>query len=484
MDFFYDGQVRRYVTQFMRIFIGFKTEAGDGTQKTVPVMYGDLSRQVANIIKENSENKMPTVPRIACYINGLELDNTRLTDPTFVSKMNVRERDYTFDDNGNPQYTGSQGGSYTIERLMPTPFTLTMRCDIWTSNTDQKLQLLEQILVLFNPSLEIQTTDNYIDWTSLSAVYLNNLTFTSRSIPQGVDSDIDVCSVDFTMPIYITPPAKVKKLGVVQNIIANVFTEEGDVKDIGTLVYNTAEANAEVRVPAIDYNVLLLKSNNGQPYDYTLTLIDQDQVVVSLGNLGIEYKIGEDINWNSILEVEGSYKLGSSKIFFKQPTGFEMAGTFAVNPINENELIVTFDQDTIPTNTVIDGVNDRGTIDAIVDPLNFNPLVKWGGADNIPTGTRYLLLDTIGDPDNPDGPDGWKGADGSTVTSYKLTENSIVEWTGTKWQTVFNPSTETDTTYIQNLRTGVQYKWNGEQWLKSFEGEYASGYWRIELDPV
>ena len=57
MDYFYDKQVRRYITQFMRIFIGFKFEAGDGEQQVVPVVYGDMSRQVANIIKENTENK-------------------------------------------------------------------------------------------------------------------------------------------------------------------------------------------------------------------------------------------------------------------------------------------------------------------------------------------------------------------------------------------------------------------------------------------
>ena len=68
MQFFYDGQIRRYVTQFMRIFIGFKTQAGDGTLRQIPVMYGDMTKQVASIIKENSENKMPSVPRIACYI--------------------------------------------------------------------------------------------------------------------------------------------------------------------------------------------------------------------------------------------------------------------------------------------------------------------------------------------------------------------------------------------------------------------------------
>ncbi len=223
MDFFYDGQIRRYVTQFMRIFIGFKYQAGDGSLKQVPVAYGDLTKQVAQIIRENSENKMPSVPKIACYITGIELDRNRLADASYVSKVSIRGRSFeSFDDEtGQPIYDNTQGGGYTIERLMPTPFKLSMRADIWSSNTDQKLQLLEQILVLFNPSLEVQTTDNYIDWTSLSVVELTASNFTSRAIPQGTEVDIDICSLDFEMPIYISPPVKVKKLGVVQNIIMN-----------------------------------------------------------------------------------------------------------------------------------------------------------------------------------------------------------------------------------------------------------------------
>ena len=70
MDFFYDGQIRRYVTQFMRVFIGFKYQLGGDIpeQRQVPVMYGDVNRMVASIIKDNSENKMSTVPRIACWL--------------------------------------------------------------------------------------------------------------------------------------------------------------------------------------------------------------------------------------------------------------------------------------------------------------------------------------------------------------------------------------------------------------------------------
>ena len=100
-----------------------------------------------------------------------------------------------------------------------------LNADIWTSNTDQKLQLLEQILVLFNPSLEMQTTDNFIDWTSISVVNLENVTWSNRSVPVGIDSEIDICTITFSIPIYISPPTKVRKMGVITNIITSMFDE-------------------------------------------------------------------------------------------------------------------------------------------------------------------------------------------------------------------------------------------------------------------
>jgi len=304
MDHFYDGQIRRYVTQFMRVFIGFKYKAGDGTETTVPVKYGDMTRQVAAIIKENSENKMPTVPQIACYITGLEMDTTRLSDASFVSKVHIRERRY-LDAGGEREYQNVQGGNYTVERLMPTPFKLSMKADIWTSNTDQKLQLMEQILVLFNPSLELQTTDNYIDWTSLSVLNLGNISFTSRSIPAGAETEIDICSMEFDMPIYISPPSKVKKLGIVQTVISNVFTECGDVVNLEELVYNRRKGSFGVSTN--NYRVLLFKSNTGDPGDgqYDLTILNTDAAALALGLYEKTTAVDGLLDWNSILEVQG-----------------------------------------------------------------------------------------------------------------------------------------------------------------------------------
>lgn len=457
MDFFYDGQIRRYVTQFMRVFIGFKYKTGDGDERHVPVMYGDMTRQVANIIKENSENKMPTVPRIACYITGLEMDTTRLSDATFVSKLNIRERSYTTDNlTGEPIYDTFQGGGYTVERLMPTPFKLTMKADLWTSNTDQKLQLLEQILVLFNPSLEIQTTDNYIDWSSLSVIDLGTISFSSRTIPQGAESDIDICSMEFTMPIYINPPAKVKKLGIVKSIIANVFTESGDVMNLNQLVYNGNDPNLQIRVTIDNHTVLLMKSpNNNLENEFYLTFPEDSS---------------ED--WNTVLDLHGGYT-ATSLIYFDQPTGNSVTGTFEINELDNKTLIVMLDMDTVPSNNV-------SPIDRIVDPYNFNPITFYNG--NIPLGTRLLTLENINDPDvdRVGADDAWINLDSAYAV---IKANSIIEWDGTSWRVDFDPDNNTNTDfYVTNLTSKVQYRWDGLQWLRSFEGEYAPGYWRLQLD--
>jgi hypothetical protein len=80
---------------------------------------------------------------------------------------------------------------------------------------------------------------------------------------------------------------------------------------------------------------------------------------------------------------------------------------------------------------------------------------------------------------NGDGPDAWKNLDNSDPEIYT---NSIIEWDGAAWTTIWNPATGEVPTYIQNLRTGVQYRWDGEQWLKSFEGEYSPGTWGFRLN--
>src|SRR6056300_1661472 len=128
MQHFYDGQIRRYVTQYTRMMSNFSYKDAKGNLTQVPVLYGDLTRQVAHILRDNSENKIPSAPRMAVYITGLELDRARVSDKTYSNKVNIRERAYDAD---GKEYLNLQGKNYTFERLMPTPYKLTMNVDLW-----------------------------------------------------------------------------------------------------------------------------------------------------------------------------------------------------------------------------------------------------------------------------------------------------------------------------------------------------------------
>lgn len=472
---FYDGQIRRYITQLVRMFSNYSYKDGKGKEVVVPVLYGDLTRQVSNIIRENSENKIPSAPRIALYISGLALDRDRTADQSFISKVNVRERAY---DSAGKEYLNYEGKNYTVERLMPTPYMLTVNVDVWSTNTDQKLQILEQILMLFNPSLEIQTTDNYIDWTSLSVVTLDNVNFSSRAIPVGIDDQIDVATLTFSTPIYISPPVKVKRLGVISQIITSIHDESRGTIELGlsspiinafddSSVPGTVDRGGNRTTEAT--NTKHVVATNYQGYDLFVT---GNKLTIS--NKGV---VGQT-NWSNILDSHpGQYQAGISRIHLsKLDTNSTITGTIALNELDNTELVVNWDTDSFPANTVINS-SDRSlssltSVDFIIDPLKTFPASKTQG-------TRVLLLGSIGSTENTDGADAWKNNDNSDLVA---SENDIIEWSGSKWNIVFDASTVTAVTYITNLNTGVQYRWDGTDWLLSVEGLYPEGTWRIALN--
>jgi len=72
MQFFYSGQMRRYISQTIRFFSNFVVRYGDGTLHQIPAIYGDADRQSATIMHQNSENIVNSVPRISVYITDLK----------------------------------------------------------------------------------------------------------------------------------------------------------------------------------------------------------------------------------------------------------------------------------------------------------------------------------------------------------------------------------------------------------------------------
>ena len=357
-QFFYDEQIRRFLLQFIRAFSNFQVEYGKDsngltTLQTVPVKYGDATRMVSSILRENSENKIIPTPMIACYITNLNYSPERRQDPTFVDKKHIRMR--KFDTNTN-SYTTQQGNAFTIERMMPVPYILQMSVDIWTSNTNQKLQLLEQILVLFNPALEIQSTDNYLDWTSLSYIELTGNQWSSRAVPVGVDESIDISTLTFDVPIYLSAPAKVKKLGVINKIVASIYDDAGGIAD--GVIDGSILMGTRMKFTPMNYGIILLGN--------TVQILDRNETTTNK----VDYdplndpptKIGDDdVSWAALINQYGELQSGISQLRLEAGSA-EIVGTIAFHPSDPHKLLFTVQSDTIPT-------NDLPAVTKIINPL-------------------------------------------------------------------------------------------------------------------
>jgi hypothetical protein len=534
-QFFYDNQIRRYIIQFMRMVSNFQVEFGRDRNgvtalQRVPVIYGDSSRQAASIIKQNSENVMNAVPAMAVYVSGLTYDRARLQNPSYVGKLNVRERYY---DPQTGDYSTTQGDVLTVDRLMPVPYKLTIKLDIWTSNTEQKLQLLEQLCILFNPALEIQSTDNYIDWTSISYVLLTDVQWSSRTVPLGTENPIDIASLTFEIPIFISAPALVRKLGVIQRIVASVFDGSGNLNDsiydestllsrqyytpmnygvilldnelrlvkynqpvkdeFGTQVIKELVANVTANTTVIltdtdgiQANMIITSASIASNVDPTIQTVPNclvlqvngDTVLTSnviTGNIGdkiaftaVTRKTGASEVWRDVINVYGNLVNGTSSITLELDDGNEVVGTVAYNPIDDTSLIWTADIDTIPVNTL-------QPVNAIIDPLSSRPNRDL---QDLAPGTRYLLVNDYVSAEGAQPVYNWLGIDDTPLEAYA---NDIIQFDGQHWSVVFDSRYETTVQYVTNLTTSVQYRWNGSTWIKSYEGYYPSGKWLLTI---
>ena len=57
----------------------------------------------------------------------------------------------------------------------------------------------------------------------------------------------------------------------------------------------------------------------------------------------------------------------------------------------------------------------------------------------------------------------------------------IIQYDGIRWNVAFDSSADTGIHYLTNTNTGIQYKWTGENWVKSYEGEYKAGDWQLVI---
>lgn len=450
-QFFYDQQIKRYLEQFIRLFAGLSVRMGidkDGTEifQRVPVRYGDVSRMVAHIMSNNSENTLNTLPIMSVHINSFNMSAGRRNNPTYQDKVQVFEKKYN---QNTGQYDNESGDTYTIERYMPVPYDIEVAVDIATSNTDQKMQILEQLAVMFNPSVNIRSSGNVFDWSALTYVEMTSISWSNRSLPVGNDEQIDFATATFTMPIWINPPAKVKRQVLIYNVIGSISTASTDFNlDNFKETFATDEAK--------QYIVLTFENRRIE--------VVGDKVYLLL-NGESEHNPATALDWLNELKPYGELRPGVSQLRLRPSDvpspGWkddDIIGTIVYDGDDTTRLHFSIDQTTLPSNTI-------AMVNGIIDPTKNAP-----GAGNLPHAAihqRYLLVAAL--PQITE----W--------TNLQADENDIIEFDGNQWNVVFDASAVTALNIVTNANTMLKYKWVDNQWIDVYQGIYREGYWRLYL---
>ena len=63
-------------------------------------------------------------------------------------------------------------------------------------------------MMLFNPDIQIQRSDEITDWTMITSVELMGIR-SEENLPAGTDRRLLMTTLEFEMPIFISAPANV-----------------------------------------------------------------------------------------------------------------------------------------------------------------------------------------------------------------------------------------------------------------------------------
>jgi hypothetical protein len=268
--YYYDAQIRSYTLQFMAVFAGMQVQVGKlKTGNTVaepapvcedpnatvdvpevlaerlirvPIHYGHSDRIVAAILADNVQTKPMRLPVMSAVVKGIKLAQDRMH-----GQKAERRNAYV------PVGGLVPDDIKVVHQAMPVPYDLTMELAVYVSNTEQHFQILEQIFLLFDPQLNIQKSDAPFDWTRLTQITLDDINL-DTNYPIGTDRRIIQSTLSFTMPIWISAPADVRK-----DFIEKIFVRIGAVSNAALTNYDII---AELDAQGIAYELWYNADNN------------------------------------------------------------------------------------------------------------------------------------------------------------------------------------------------------------------------------
>lgn len=232
---YYDKQIKRLVNQFSAIFQNMQVEVGKNDKRDeglidVPLIIGPMDRVAAAAATGHTQNRAIRLPLMSVNVTQYDVARDRMKGTAFIGRDVYVPIGGMLPDDGTVVY-----------RRQAVPYDLTMELSIYTSNKDQQFQILEQIFVLFDPILQIQTSDGPLDPAKIVTVELLTIN-PEENFPPGTENGNIVINLIFKIDAYMTVPADVRK-----NLVQQVMIRVSAVDDpkIGT-IHSDGSANNQI----------------------------------------------------------------------------------------------------------------------------------------------------------------------------------------------------------------------------------------------
>ena len=439
-SYWYHGQVRKIILHTLRLFSNFcistgKDKDGKDILRRVPVTFMSTDKSALYQINNATDTVIETCPKMVLTISEIRPNNDRgYAAPYEPYETDVTEKVWN-EEKGNYEY--APGNSYSVTRLNPIPIGIQFKLYILTTLQRQKFELFEQIRTIFSPTLELQTSENPLDWTRVTAITLTGINYSSKGTSNLESTQLDSMDMTFEVDTNLDAPALIDRSNIIETIVTSIYPTDESVEEIYGWEFD--EIFRTYYTPH--------KSN----------IIVRDNKFVVL-------KPGSYANWIKLFNAYGiNYNPEKKNTYLHCKIGRKEAlGLIDINPLNDMELIWNIEESTLPEPNLQD-------INGIIDPHNYKP-------SNI-KGERYLILEPLGSNSL-----NWKQLkddEGNNITS--IDSNCIIEYDGNNWILMTNPSANPLEYYVKDKDDDSLWTWNDEYqcWVDVINGTFREGYWRI-----
>jgi len=400
------------------------------------------------LLNNATDTVLETVPKMILAISNVKLNNEKISGaPYYPNETSFTEKKFN-PDKGNYEY--EPGNSYNVTRLNPLPIGLEFKLFILTTMQDHKLQLFEQIRSLFSPTLEIQTSENPLDWSRVTAITLTGLNWSSKGTTNLDGTALDSMDMTFEVDMNLDMPTVVQKQCMIDQIAENIGDGNSlddimswDLNDV-TTIYHSPSRNS--------VNLYLDEKSGKQMIKLNPSPIANNWYdVLRLYNFKFD-------PFNKKILISCVSDSNSDK---KSTIG----GTLTINKMSPNIAAFNIDDSLLPETNIT-------AVDDIIDPHDMTE------KDLI--GKRYLITEDISNCEL------WGTFLHTDRTPLKEGEkipaNSIIEWTKDGWWLELDPETQKGIWFIRSNASPLNlYTYNNEYkiWTDVINKKYNVGQWRI-----